>query len=149
MSLITIIATAILGGLITLLVQNILNKKKARLDFKQKQFSELYQPLHELIYKDAMVLTIDKNGKEESYDLAYAIIELITKKSYYASKDLRLSIHSLRHNFKVENYNYKALNDTERKIKVWTFKEDENEEKIDNILEIIYKDIAMIEGKIG
>lgn len=137
------------GASLTFGVQYILNRQKAKLDFKQKQLSELYQPLHELISKNAMVLTIDKNDKEESYDLAYSIIELITKKSCYSSKELRLSIHSLRHHLKIENYNYKSLDDTERKIKVWSFKEDENGQKLDDILEVIYRDIEMIEGKIG
>lgn len=145
-NILTILISALFGGLITFLVQSFLNKQKAKLDFKQKQLSELYQPLHELISKDAMVLTIDKNDKEESYDLAYSVIELITKKSYYASKDLRLSIHSLRHHLKIENYNYKSLDDKERKIKVWAFKEKENQKKLDDILEVIYKDIATIQN---
>lgn len=131
----------IFGAMLTLLVQYILNKQKAKFDFKQKQLSELYQPLHELISKDAMVLTIDKSDKEENYNLAYSIIELITKKSYYASKDLRLSIHSLRHHLKVENYNYKSLDDEERKIKVWSFKENENKEKLNGILRVIDNDM--------
>lgn len=70
----------IFGASLTLGVQYILNKQKAKLDFKQKQLSELYQPLHELITKNAMILTIDQNEKEESYNLVYSIIELITKK---------------------------------------------------------------------
>lgn len=132
----------IFGASLTLLVQYILNKQKAKLDFKQKQLSELYQPLHELITKDSMVLTIDKNDKEESYDLAYSIIELITKKAYYASTDLQFSVHSLRHHLKIENYNYKNLDEKERKIKVWSFKEDENEESLRKIVKVIYIDMA-------
>lgn len=139
--------SVIIGGIITFSVQTYLMKKKLKDDFRQKQLSELYLPLYELINQSSLNELQDINNKAR-YELAFSIIELITKKEFYASKKLRADIHSLRHYLKVQNFASKEflnLNGDEQKIYVWNFEEKENEEKLNLIIERICVDIENLQ----
>ncbi|GEM_PF-7003003 len=143
MDLVSNSISAIIGGIITFSVQTVLMKKKLKDDFTQKQLTELYLPLAELINQSALNELKDMSNKAR-YELAFSIIELITKKEFYASKKLRADIHSLRHYLKVQNFASKEfleLDGDEQKIYVWNFEEKNNEENLNIIIERIYDDI--------
>ncbi|WP_373032793.1 hypothetical protein [Sulfurovum sp.] len=137
----------LVGAAISYVLQRLHVRNSAKETFAREQLKELYIPLDTIMNEEFLMNIENSDNPAKRYDYAYALIELITKKSFYASHKLKVAVHLLRHHIKVENKvygHYKKLDGDDRKAAVWTFKEEENETELDNFIRIIYDDLEQL-----
>ncbi|WP_345974769.1 hypothetical protein [Sulfurimonas sp. HSL3-7] len=137
------------GAAISYILQRLHVRNSDKETFAREQLKELYIPLDTIINEEFLMNIENSGNPARQYDYAYTIIELITKKSFYASHDLKLAVHSLRHHFKLENEvagHYNNLEGDEKKAAVWTFKEEENETNLEQVLDVIHNDLQQLKS---